>query len=624
MASQGRRQDVVPELTAAQCEALGRYGGLNLITAMLEAIESREPLYRGHFSRVSSYSRIIAQELGFGPDQVRAVEVAGLLHDVGKVGVSDDILRRVNELELHEVQLLMQHAVIGAAIVQRDPALAALAPLIRHHHEWYSGGGVPDGLVGEEIPCGARIISIADAFDLLTSVSPFGGPIPWTDAVARLRDLAGRQFWPAGVEALANRVARDAQEGAAYVRFLDGRIRPIPGVIVPGGPGGWGSPGGPGSAAGPGSAGNQGEAAGPAGSGGGSLAGSSGAVAARELWQAGIGIGPLSPVHTRSLVVLYRVATALGAVLDLREMLNRVIEIIQQDVGYADAALVLLDPHQDQLVVAAGGGSYRSQEGFCFSAQEGLSGQALKRRSVVYAPDVTKEPSYLPGAVRIRAEAAIPLVVDDRPVGVLVIGSPHVAGVRLEDIQVLRMIASELATAIEVARHYQEASTASTVDGLTQLYNHRYFWDRLAQEIARAERYQHPLQVAILDVDDLKAINDQRGHLAGDQALRMIAQTLKVNTRSSDVLARYGGDEFAIIFPETPKDGAWRTLCRIGDALEHGTFEIEGVKARISGVSYGLAGYPEEGRTAKELVALADQRMYVMKQAKEAGRTAAT
>ncbi|MBE3577145.1 MAG: diguanylate cyclase [Limnochordales bacterium] len=530
-------RESVPSLSADFASGPQGESAWALVQALIEASEAREPLARGHAARVSFYAGLIGRALGLNADQVRALEVTGLLHDVGKIGVSDSILRNAHALKPEEALLYMEHAVIGASILEKHPSLQVLAPLVRCHHEWYAGGGFPDGLAGESIPVGARIIAIADAFDLLTMVSPFGGPRPWQEALRRLKELAGRQFWPQGVEALCQQVEEDARAGKEYLRSLTGSVYEPPGIVTASNipintAGEW------------------------------------------RLWETGV--GPLAPAHTKSLVILYRVATAVGAVLNLPQMLQNVVEIIQQELGYADVAVVLLEPAQGHLTVAAGGGAYRSLEGFRFPSNEGLSGQALRQGSMVYVPDVSRSAEYLPLTNRTRAEAVIPLIVEGQPTGVLVVDSPQVAGIKPDDLQALRLVSNELATAIAAARKYQDAATASTVDGLTQLYNHRYFYDRLEQEIARASRYNHPLQVAILDLDGLKPVNDRFGHLTGDQALRMIAQTLRANTRSSDVLARYGGDEFAIIFPETSREGAWRTLCRIGDALEHGSLEVNG------------------------------------------------
>jgi len=575
-------KESVPSLSADFTAALQGEGGWALVRALIEASEAREPVAHGHSVRVSFYAGLIGQELGLPADQVRALEVAGLLHDVGKIGVSDSILRRAGALKPEEALLYVEHAVIGATILEKHPSLRVLAPLVRSHHEWYGGGGFPDGLAGEGIPLGSRIIAIADGFDLLTMVSPFGGPRPWQEALLRLQELAGRQFWSQGVEALCQRIECDARQGKEYLRALTGRVYELPRSSV-----GSNEP----------------------------------VMTAGEwrLWETGV--GPLSPAHTKSLVILYRVATAVGAVLNLPQMLQNVVELIQQELGYADVAVVLLEPEQGTLTVAAGGGAYRSLEGFRFPADEGLSGQALRQGSVVYSPDVSRDLEYLPATSRTRAEAAIPLIVEGHPIGILLVDSPQVAGIKPDDLQALRLVSNELATAIAAARKYQDAATASTVDGLTQLYNHRYFYDRLEQELARASRYHHPLQVAILDLDGFKPINDRFGHLTGDQALRLMAKALRANTRSSDVLARYGGDEFAIIFPEASREGAWRTLCRIGDALQHGSFEVDGITVQLGGISYGLASFPDEALTARALVNLADQRMYAMKQEKELGRS---
>ncbi|MBE3583339.1 MAG: diguanylate cyclase [Limnochordaceae bacterium] len=555
--------------------------GWALANSLVEAIESRESRGRGHGLRVARYSRLIGEELGLPADTVDLVALGGFLHDVGKVGVGDALLQRPDALQPHELQIFMEHVRIGAEIVGRYAALKPVAEIVLHHHEWYGGGGYPDGLRGDAIPLGARIVGLADAFDVLTVPSAYGGPLPWRNVVDRLEALAGTQFWPEGVRALRQRLLRDAANGQSYVRELEeggqgSRPRQeIPMDLAAG----W---------------------------------------VERPQGERPEAIGPISPVTTRSFAILSHLATALRAVLDLRSMLAQVVEIIQRDVGYQDVAVFLLNQDDtQQLVLEWGGGAYRALTGLVIHVSQGLSGQALLSGHLVYSPDVRNDRDYLPTTLRTRSEMAVPLAVEGKTLGVLVVDSPYVDGIQRDDVRLLGLVSNELAMAIRVAQLYHETATASNVDGLTQLYNHRYFYDRAEQELARARRYGHPLQVAMIDLDDLKKVNDTHGHLAGDSALKLAAEVLRANTRSSDILARYGGDEFAILFPETDLAAAEQAMERITDAICHAPFWKDEHRLYLSGLSYGLASFPEEGSTPTELISVADRRMYLMKQVKD-------
>jgi diguanylate cyclase (GGDEF)-like protein len=155
----------------------------------------------------------------------------------------------------------------------------------------------------------------------------------------------------------------------------------------------------------------------------------------------------------------------------------------------------------------------------------------------------------------------------------------------------------------------------SVLDSLTRLYNHGHFWDRLAGEVSRAVRYRRPLSLAVLDVDRFKDVNDTHGHLSGDTLLRGLAAILKSRRRKSDILARYGGDEFAIILPETNIVGAHLLAERMRRAVEGRGFETESRVLLTITLSAGCATL-ENGMTARDLVGQADRALY---QAKRAG-----
>lgn len=172
-----------------------------VLQLLAEVTDAREHAVYGHCYRVSALSRRIAEGLGMSPDDVERVAYAGLLHDVGKIGIPDAILLKAGPLNDDEREVMMEHAALGANLVSRAGALAAVAPLVRHHHEWWNGRGYADGLAGEAIPIGACIIAVADAVDTITTGRPYRAARPMSEALAELRRCSGRQFSPRVVEA---------------------------------------------------------------------------------------------------------------------------------------------------------------------------------------------------------------------------------------------------------------------------------------------------------------------------------------------------------------------------------------------------------------------------------------
>ena len=203
----------------------------------------------------------------------------------------------------------------------------------------------------------------------------------------------------------------------------------------------------------------------------------------------------------------------------------------------------------------------------------------------------------------------VPLASEGQPFGVVSVQSKRVAAFTQSDEQLWSAIAGQLSQAIEVARLHDSLKRMATIDGLTGVANHRHFYERLEAELARAERDDQPLGLLLIDVDSLKSINDAHGHLAGDTLLRGVAAALTRTTRLSDIVARYGGDEFAVILPGAGEEEAARCLGRVLEALEAEPIEYAG-RALTASVSVGTAVYPRDGTRAKALILAADQRLY--------------
>jgi len=255
----------------------------------------------------------------------------------------------------------------------------------------------------------------------------------------------------------------------------------------------------------------------------------------------------------------------------------------------------------------------------------------------------------------------IPLLSKDEPSGFVELSGPLRARFGEDELEVVQILANQAATAIDNARMYQDQERQAITDGLTGLYNHRFFYDRLRSEMARSLRYLSPLSLLILDVDDFKTFNDTYGHMAGDEALREIGRLLRLGVREHiDIACRYGGEEFAVILPNTPVPGARAAGERLQDKLagvgltvdatqvdrstpvgsgddterlpdanpsgavvvgERIRATVESTKFRDEGgsalrgvtVSVGVAAFPDHGVSGDALVAAADKALYVAK-----------
>jgi putative nucleotidyltransferase with HDIG domain len=167
---------------------------INSVRALAAAIDAKDPYTRGHSERVARYAASIARAMELPPEEVRKVRLSALLHDVGKIGIDDRILRKPTALTDEEFEVMKQHPAKGAAIMAAIPQLKDVIPGMRHHHEKWEGGGYPDGLKGEAIPLIARVVSVADTFDAMTTTRPYQKAMEISYVVNRIQSLAGTRF----------------------------------------------------------------------------------------------------------------------------------------------------------------------------------------------------------------------------------------------------------------------------------------------------------------------------------------------------------------------------------------------------------------------------------------------
>lgn len=191
------------------------------IRALASAIDAKDPYTCGHSQSVAQYSMVCGMVLGLDAEQMRTLETAALLHDIGKIGIDDAILRKPRKLSAAEQGTVRDHPVIGAAIVHDIGTLHEVIGLILHHHEKYDGSGYPHGIAGDDIPLGARIIAVADAFDSMTTDRPYRRALTINEAMTELLRCRGTHFCPHALDAFAIGFTRYYNELPRRPRVLD-------------------------------------------------------------------------------------------------------------------------------------------------------------------------------------------------------------------------------------------------------------------------------------------------------------------------------------------------------------------------------------------------------------------
>jgi diguanylate cyclase (GGDEF)-like protein len=298
-------------------------------------------------------------------------------------------------------------------------------------------------------------------------------------------------------------------------------------------------------------------------------------------------------------------------VFDMPELLTRACRLVLDAFG-ADHVAVMMEEN-GLLVVRAEAGRLKPR----FAPEVAVPpvsvrcGRAFLTGSAFLENRLRPTDAGPPLCQEAKSELSLPLVALGTSVGVLVLDSAAEDAFDPLDMQSLESVADICAGAIQNARYFEQVRQLAYRDGLTSVFNRRYFETRILEEIARANRYENQVSVLMIDIDRFKELNDEFGHLLGDEVLRRMSALFTQHLRKSDVLCRYGGDEFAVLLPETDNEVAVNVaekLRRLGELCE-----FAGVPRPVT-LSIGAASLPANGTTRDQLIKAADQALYSAKQ----------
>lgn len=282
--------------------------------------------------------------------------------------------------------------------------------------------------------------------------------------------------------------------------------------------------------------------------------------------------------------------------MDLEQIYQSVHATTEKLMPADSFVISILDEKTDEIVVP-----YLCDKGIranprSLPSGEGLSGYIIKTGKPFLAFDFYQQEElqsvdvvHFGSEEHIRSIIAVPMRLGERTIGMLSAQTYKSYDYSVEDQQLLDMLAAYSAIAINNARLFEEVQRLAITDSLTGTYNRRYFYSAAQKEIKRARRYKHPIAVMMLDLDNYKEINDTYGHDVGDQALRLIAQRCKENIRDADILARYGGDEFILLLPETDFKQALETAERLRSVMQKNPIELETTNVKTT-TSIGITG----------------------------------
>jgi len=330
-------------------------------------------------------------------------------------------------------------------------------------------------------------------------------------------------------------------------------------------------------------------------------------------------------IRAEEMSILYEISLAIAADIEMEKMSRTVFQQLKKVIPVDLFFLALFEPTEKMVsyFMYQKNGEQIDIEPFHLTQKHSLTRYVIQKRETIFIPDIKAEDDEVKEDEFIRVPGfdnrtflGIPLILRDEVIGVLSVQTVQPDAYDPNQIRLVETIAQQTSIAIDNAKLFEVTQEMAITDSLTGLYNRRYFYVILDNEIERAKRYQSPLSLIMMDIDHFKLVNDKFGHLAGDEVLHSVSEISKKLLRHIDNMFRYGGEEFVIILPETNQEEALNVAERIRSTIAETAFKTNKGNVKLT-VSIGVSEYGENHPTHNEFIESVDRTMYG---AKKAGR----
>jgi len=531
---------------------------LSTIETLAMAIDAKDQITHGHIRRVQSYAVALAKHLGVTDQSlIKAIEAAALLHDMGKLAVPEYILNKPGKLTSAEFEKMKLHATVGADILSAIEFPYPVVPIVRHHHESWDGTGYPTGLKGTEIPIGARILSVVDCFDALTSDRPYRPRLSDDEALKILTERRGNMYDPLVVDTFV-RVHREiAPQPLA---------EPVPRLALD------------------------------------EITGARQPAAAVHPQLDGI------VASADEMSTLYELAQALSTQSTMSTAGDVIVKHLRRLIPFAQSALFLYDATTDELVAQhAVGDTSSAIKGMRISLGQRLSGWVAANRQTILNSDPALDlgDAARTAEPRLRSSISTPLIADNELVGVLTLYSTVQDGFSDEHKRIIGVVSRQVANTFRSTAEFEHSARRDPVTGLPSLKQLERLVDAASgSNVAPRKR----IALLLIDVVHLKDINDQRGRDVGDATLRHVVKHARAGLRPADILFRYGNDEFVALLNDATLETGRAIAARILEGIRSHRLTADGGDA-IS-VDVRVTALMADSASFNDYIALARSRSH--------------
>lgn len=543
---------------------------LQTIEAMASAVDAKDRYTHGHIRRVQVYADELARCMGINEEKdLMALKAGALLHDIGKLAIPEYILNKPTALTEGEYQKMKIHPAVGAQLLQGIDFPYPVIPLVRSHHERWDGNGYPDGLAGESIPFSARLLSLIDCYDALTTNRPYRSPMPKDQLIEFFRRESGKAYDPAIVTAFIDNIDR-IEAAAANIQ--------LPSL---------------------------------------------------SLWESGeLGASNLRPLERVQPTVSY--GKALDSDIRIQREIFAAFEFARTDMQCLsvedlltfmggklaniisfDAAVFFIAKLGEGVVKAEHvlGNESAILAGLTIPLEQKLSGWvAANNQSLCNLPpfpDFLKLPEPRP---TFAVSAIVPLHRNGEVLGTIALYRKSDQRFTDNDFRRLEILASQ--TALGMSRIQSQSQTEPVLfDPLTKIPNGFQLLMMFDQVATDAARFDYPIALLCIGLDSLASVRKRWGYGSADEAAQLAIRQISLTLSETDLLFRYSDDQLILLAPRRNRDGAEELKSRLQDIIDHITFDVRPGTHISLLTSIGIVMFPEDESTLDKLLETAAWRM---------------